>query len=402
MKLMLLAGGLPHYYNLVLNKLQRDFNVEISVVVPKGNGATLGAGVFESTNGIEFKVYFQEEYTTYYGKKFFRGLRELIKKENPDILMVSWPYQVSFVFYPLWYLFLKWNKIALISKEIPFQVPHYEEAISYYTQGGGITENNQSHQKNNAWTAKIKFLIVRETRKIFSRLVDAHINYLEEARSLHASYGVTANRVFITANSPDTDEIFRHEATLQHVKSNPYRLLHVGRLVKWKQVDLLIEAAVDLRKKYVSTELTIVGDGPEMESLRAQVNEAGAQDFIQFTGGVYDMGELGRITCEAGIYVLAGMGGLSINEAMCFGKPVICSVADGTEKRLVREGYNGYYFESGSVTSLVSTIEKMFLDPAQIQLMGQRSKEIIQQEINIHTVLGNYMEAFKFVRKVKN
>ena len=93
--------------------------------------------------------------------------------------------------------------------------------------------------------------------------------------------------------------------------------------------------------------------------------------------------------------MLAGMGGLSINEAMCFGKPVICSVADGTEKRLVREGYNGYYFESGSVTSLVSTIEKMFLDPAQIQLMGQRSKEIIQQEINIHTVLGNYMEAFR-------
>ena len=210
---------------------------------------------------------------------------------------------------------------------------------------------------------------------------------------------MAANRVCITANSPDTDEIFRHEATLEHVKSNPYRLLHVGRLVKWKQVDLLIEATVELKKKYVSTELTIVGDGPEMERLRAQVMEAGAQDFIQFTGGVYDMGELGRITCEAGIYVLAGMGGLSINEAMCFGKPVICSVADGTEKRLVREGYNGHYFESGSVTSLVSTIEKLFLDPTQIQVMGQRSKEIIQQEINIHTVLGNYMEAFKFVHK---
>jgi glycosyltransferase involved in cell wall biosynthesis len=99
--------------------------------------------------------------------------------------------------------------------------------------------------------------------------------------------------------------------------------------------------------------------------------------------------------------VLAGMGGLSINEAMCFGKPIICSVADGTEKRLVREGYNGLYFESGSVESLISTIEKSFKDPAQIQVMGQRSKEIIQQEINIHTVLGNYIEAFKFVNKVK-
>ncbi len=108
------------------------------------------------------------------------------------------------------------------------------------------------------------------------------------------------------------------------------------------------------------------------------------------------MRELGQITCEAGIYVLAGMGGLSINEAMCFAKPVICSVADGTEKRLVREGYNGHFFESGSVTSLISVIEKLFADPELIALMGKRSQEIIQKEINIHTVLGNYMEAFRF------
>lgn len=400
MKLMLLAGGLPHYYNLVLNKLQRDFKIEISVVVPIESSATLGAGVFESTHGIEFKVYFQEEYSSYYGKKFFKGLRKLIGEVKPDILMVNWPYQISFVFYPFWYLFLKRNNIALISKEIPFQVPHYEQAIDYYIQGGGITENNQLHQKNKSFAAKIKFLIVRETRKIFSRLVDAHINYLEEARNLHASYGVPANRIFITANSPDTDEIFSHADALKDVKSNPFGLLHVGRLVKWKQVDLLINAAIELQKIYPLTKLTIVGDGPEMKSLQAQVTSASAENFIQFTGGIYEMATLGQITCESGIYILAGMGGLSINEAMCFGKPVICSVADGTEKRLVKEGYNGYFFESGSLVSLVSTIEKLFLDPAQIKVMGQRSQEIIRQEINIHTVLGNYMEAFKFVNQV--
>jgi glycosyltransferase involved in cell wall biosynthesis len=90
------------------------------------------------------------------------------------------------------------------------------------------------------------------------------------------------------------------------------------------------------------------------------------------------------------------MGGLSINEAMCFAKPVVCSVADGTEKRLVRKGYNGHFFESGSVASLTSVIEKLFADPAQIAVMGKRSQEIIEKEINIHTVLGNYMEAFRF------
>jgi glycosyltransferase involved in cell wall biosynthesis len=180
---------------------------------------------------------------------------------------------------------------------------------------------------------------------------------------------------------------------LKDVRSNPFRLLHIGRLVKWKQVDLLIEAAIALHAKFSQTELSIVGDGPELEALKAQ---AAGHDFIEFHGGIYDPKELGKITCESGIYVLAGMGGLSINEAMCFSKPVICSVADGTEKRLVREGYNGHYFESGSLNSLQAVIEKLFSNPEMIMKMGQRSREIIEKEINIHTVLSNYMEAFRF------
>lgn len=393
MKLMSLAGGLPHYYNLVLNKLQREMGVEVCVVVPASKGATLGAGVFESKDGIEFKVFYQEEYTTYYGKKFFRGLKELILQEKPDVLMVNWPYQASFVFYPSWYNFLRRNNVALISKEIPFQVPHYNEAISYYLQGGGVTENNQAHQKNTSILARVKFMIVRETRRLFSNLVDAHINYLDEAVSMHASYGVPAEKVFVTANSPDTDALLATANVIKNVQANPYRLLHIGRLVKWKQVDLLIEAAISLHAKYPQTELSIVGNGPELEALKAQ---AAGYDFIQFHGGIYDPTELGKITCESGIYVLAGMGGLSINEAMCFSKPVVCSVADGTEKRLVREGFNGHFFESRSVASLTSVIEKLFEDPAQIAVMGKRSQEIIEKEINIHSVLGNYMEAFKF------
>lgn len=399
MKLMLLAGGLPHYYNLVLNKLQRDFGIEICVIAPKGNGATLGAGVFESQQGIEFTVYFQEEYTTYYGKKFFRGLREIILKEKPNILMVSWPYQASFVFYPIWYLFLRSKKIALISKEIPFQVPYYNEAVNYYTRGGGMTESNQSHQKNKSLLARIKFIIVRETRKIFANQVDAHINYLDEAKAIHASYGVPPDQVFVTANSPDTDQILEAKKWVSQqnsIQPHPYRLLHVGRLVKWKQVDLLIQATIELRKKYPDTELQIVGDGPEIENLKTQVLEANASAYILFSGGIYELRELAQITMESGIYVLAGMGGLSINEAMCFEKPIICSIADGTEKRLVRENVNGYFFESGSLNSLVEKIEILFQHPEKMKAFGLKSLEIIEHEINIHTVLSSYMKAFEF------
>ena len=44
---------------------------------------------------------------------------------------------------------------------------------------------------------------------------------------------------------------------------------------------------------------------------------------------------------------------------------------------------------------LNNTFWIMRANPENIALMGQRSREIIEKEINIHSVLGNYMEAFR-------
>ena len=59
---------------------------------------------------------------------------------------------------------------------------------------------------------------------------------------------------------------------------------------------------------------------------------------------------------ESTVYVLAGMGGLSINDAMCFSLFVICLVCDGTEKDLVADGVNGYFFKEGDANDLVDKI----------------------------------------------
>ena len=56
---------------------------------------------------------------------------------------------------------------------------------------------------------------------------------------------------------------------------------------------------------------------------------------------------LAKCFMKAQVYVLAGMGGLSINEAMCYSLPIVCSVCDGTEKHLVYENKNGHFFRDG-------------------------------------------------------
>ena len=74
---------------------------------------------------------------------------------------------------------------------------------------------------------------------------------------------------------------------------------------------------------------------------------------------------------ESSIYVLAGMGGLSINDAMTYGMPVLCAVCDSTERDLVMEGKNGYFFKDGDADSLADRIREMFESPERCKEMGK-------------------------------
>src|SRR3546814_7415039 len=89
---------------------------------------------------------------------------------------------------------------------------------------------------------------------------------------------------------------------------NPQRLIHVGRLVKWKRVDLLLEAVKLLEADYPGIQLLVVGYGPEEDQLKQQTESLGLGDKVTFTGGVYEEEQLGRYLHASAVYVLAGMG----------------------------------------------------------------------------------------------
>jgi glycosyltransferase involved in cell wall biosynthesis len=173
----------------------------------------------------------------------------------------------------------------------------------------------------------------------------------------------------------------------------------VGRLVGWKRVDMLIRAVARLRAEFPDIELIVAGYGPEEEGLKILADEEGVRDRVRFLGGVYDPSHLGRYFLASSVYVLAGMGGLSINDAMCFGLPVICSVCDGTEKMLVREGYSGRYFKEGDQDDLTDKIAWMFRHPDERRKMGENATAVIRDEMNIHTVVKGYADAFAYVSR---
>jgi len=401
MKILFLLNGLTHYFNKVLNRLNSLEEFEIVTLVPSKGNKSLGTGVFTTMQDVEFKIYTLPEKKRFYGKLFFDGFIDVLEKENPQIIVVIWPYILEFVFNPFLLREIRKRKIKIFYKDIPFQLVKFRNGLllkqsKIWTEEEGLKQTTILYRINLFFVTIVKWYIYK--------IVDVNLNYVNEAYDLLSTYGVPQEKIFVTFNSPDTDVLLEayEEAKRQGplLPLNKYRIITVGRLVRWKRVDLLIRAFEILTKSYEEIELVIIGTGPEEKKLKELAKNVHMERYIKFEGSVYDPVRLGQYFLSSQIFVQPGMGGLAINEAMCFGKPIICSICDGTEKDLVREGLNGIYFKEGGAVDLANKIENLYGNPQLVKQMGLNSVSIIKDEINIHTVVGRYKNAFYSIRNV--
>lgn len=412
MKVLFTFGGMPHYLNAMLEKLQTK-GADITVVSPQKGNATIGKGVKMVEEGAYRHLNTQEK-KMYYGKSGFPALPGIIADERPDIVVLGWPYFLQVFFQPSLRRALKRCGARLVIREIPFQTPPYGQIRDYFRQHPMYDEGMRLLSTGKAFYLR-QWLTARIRKYCYARVAGT-LNYSTAAYDILPSYGVKREQIHVTYNSTDTEALWREKAAVLAAPAllppSERRLLHIGRLVKWKRVDLLIEAFARTLTQYPDAELVIVGNGPELDNLKNQATSLGlplrskeengvdGRGCVRFIGAVYDPKELGAYMNEATVYVLAGMGGLSINDAMTYALPVVCSVCDSTERDLVTDGRNGLFFRDGDADSLTEKILQLLASPQECRRMGQESERIIREQINIDTVSERYLKAFAdFLRR---
>lgn len=404
MKVLFTFNGMPHYLTALLNFLQEKYNIEIVTVLPKGKSSTIANSVKQVTEGIKFKIIYTDEKIWFFKKPYFRELYKIIDKEKPDLLTICWPDIIGFVFDAKLKKIIKKNNVGVIFREIPFNVARKNEAFSYYKKFPIYDENLNNITPKGLYFYLWAF-VFKIIRQIYYRRIDGSIVYADIGKEILKSYGVKEDKIFVSGNSPDTNKIFRIKKKLENTipinEKQQFSVIHIGRLVKWKKVDLLLKSIHLLKKEFNDIKLNIVGTGPEKENLEKLTKELNLEANVSFLGGIYDYENLGKILMQNNIYVLAGMGGLSINDAMAFGKPIICSVCDGTEKRLVKNSKNGFYFKENDVDDLTEKLQIFFRNPKLIEKFGKESERIILEEENIKTVSNRIFKAFKYINENK-
>lgn len=433
---MFIGEGPTDYVIQKLNKLNALAGIEVISVVDRHGRGHVAVGTHTTREGVRYtlielrgivcKRFSDESYWSY------EGLAQVIKAEHPDIVSVSFKYVRMFFCDEALKQAVKDLNIKLVLNDNPEHIEYYDERKKEILAGGHqeeytpfyalyvasaisklgiVKEDTVRHFCMNVLRAvgiaskkgSIQALLQRleEWKRIYNS-VGAIISYTEWAFKVFPTYGVPKENIFVKYNSPDTDMLFEIREKIKKetpiLPPNPHRLLHLSRLVPVKRVDLIIEALSMLKKEFPDIELVVVGRGPDTEALKDLAKRLNVADAVRFCGW-QSYEDVGRYLLASTIYILAGHGGLSINDAMTFGKPVICSHApDGTEKHLVFEGHNGLYFKEGDANDLAEKIRRLFRNPALIKEMGERSTEIIKTKVNIHTVMNAYQAAWKYAR----
>ena len=126
-------------------------------------------------------------------------------------------------------------------------------------------------------------------------------------------------------------------------------LVCVGKLLTWKNIDRLIRITGILKNKFPGIRLLVVGDGPCMDSLVAQVKNDGLENIVIFCGYQAEENVFSFYKASDLLVLLEHNAsfGLALVEANTMGIPVMAFEGGGPSDIIV-EGENGFLLKNNA------------------------------------------------------
>jgi len=208
-------------------------------------------------------------------------------------------------------------------------------------------------------------------KKIEFKLPNGGIfTYGDRARKLMIEEGFKPKKIFAIHNSLLYDQQILIRKSLQpvsvyqeHFGNNNHNLFFVGRLTPVKKLDQILDAMVICNKRGLCYNITFIGDGTELDSLKQKTGNLGLTNQVWFYGACYDEKELSSLIYNADLCVAPGNIGLTAMHSMVFGTP--CITHDDfsyqmPEFEAVKPYKTGTFFRRNDVQDLADKIDEWF------------------------------------------
>jgi len=163
---------------------------------------------------------------------------------------------------------------------------------------------------------------------------------------------------------------------------HPLKILYVGRFAADKNLDVLLDTFILLRKR-VDVELTMIGSketymGNTWSHLEKKITAAGIEKYVHCPGHLaHDSKELIQHYQQSDVFVLTSYyetQSIVTLEAMACGLPVVAS-RSGALPELVQDGVSGYLFRPLDPTDLADKLAALLQDEPLRKKMAAAARE---------------------------
>jgi len=205
-----------------------------------------------------------------------------------------------------------------------------------------------------------QYPVPRTLIKWASKRASAIITVCQALKNVLCEMSVSKDKVTVLRNGVDLDLFRPHENRFEIRKNlnlNGKILLMVGRLVKLKGHDLVIQALTLLK----DTSLLIVGEGEEKESLEEKINKLGLENRVRLLGAVPHR-DLPDYYSAADALILAssseGWANVILESLSC-GTPVVATNVGGTSE-IVVSPESGILVNERTPDAIAQAVKELF------------------------------------------
>ncbi len=205
-------------------------------------------------------------------------------------------------------------------------------------------------------------------------------------------HGIAAERIVVIHNAINIERFTKADSAPIRQElgiGDEFIYLFVGRLVRQKAVDVLLEAFA----RQASGILLLAGQGEDREKLKARAASLGITSRALFLGVRYDIPALMK---AADCFVLASRWegfGIVLAEAMACGIPIVATTVDGI-KEVVDDGTSGILVPPEDPKAFASAMEKIREDRGLARSMGENGARRAADNFSIQKHVDDVLACF--------
>lgn len=204
------------------------------------------------------------------------------------------------------------------------------------------------------------------------------------ASELSRHFAVPFEKITVLPNGIEVPKKLKNPEELSSIRSqialpSERIVFFVGRMVREKGVQLLLEAAPQILHRHPQTKFVLAGKGPMLEEWKDRARELGLGEKVLFLGFIEDevrnaIFQLADVAVFPSLYEPFGIVAL---EASSYRTPLLVADTGGLSE-IVTHGVNGLKMYPGDVKSLENQLLWLLDHPAQGLEMAQQAFQTMQ------------------------